>query len=175
VTLLDTLRVMAGDDLGSRSVCPECGLPGISILYGYPNERGWADAAAGLCVLGGCVVQPGMADFACPRHHRWRRGTSRRDGPESPEFAASRSYVSGDLAGAERAYRELLDASTRERGERDGDTRALRHGLAIVLAAAGRADEAAATYAPLRASVEDVVARIEDRYRRADLAGQPPE
>jgi hypothetical protein len=149
-------------------VCPECGLPGIPIMYGYPNERGMAEVSAGRSVLGGCVIGPNMDDFTCPRHHRWRDDGQPPSGPESPETAASRLYAAGDLAGAEQAYRALLAASIEQRGERDRETRALRHALSTVLFVAGRAEESDAVYAPLRAmELEDLRARIEDRYRRA--------
>ncbi|GAA1026033.1 hypothetical protein GCM10009557_02230 [Virgisporangium ochraceum] len=168
---------MVGSGPEDRVVCPVCGLPGRPIMYGHPNERGAAKAPAGRIVLGGCVILPRTADYMCPRFHGWRTGAPPPAGPESPELAASRRYAAGDLDGAERAYRELLDASIVERGERDPNTRALRHTLAIVLATAGRADEAAAAYAPLRppSTDEEIAARIEERYRRAGLSWQPPQ
>jgi hypothetical protein len=168
---------MARSEPEDRVVCPNCGLPGLPIGYGYPGEEALAEAAGGHMVLGGCVIEPDMADFACPRFHRWRSGAPQPAGTDSPELAASRRYAAGDLAGAELAYRDLLDASIRERGERDPNTRALRHALVIVLRAAGRSDEADATYEPLRppSTYEEVAAYIKERYRRAGLSWQPPE
>ena len=149
-------------------MCPECGLPGIPILYGYPSEQGRAEISAGRLASGGCVVGPDMDAFACPRHHRWRDSAQRPDRPKSTEAVASQCYAAGDLDGAERAYRTLLAASTQQRGERDPDTRALRHALSTVLFVAGRIEEADAVYAPLRAlQLEDLRALIEDRNRRA--------
>ena len=150
-------------------MCPECGLPAFPILYGYPSERGASEVAAGRLAMGGCMVGPDMDDFACPRHHRWRDQGALPSWPESsPETAPSRLYATGDLAGAAQAYRALLAASAEQRGERDRETRVLRHALSTVLFVAGRIEESDAVYAPLKAmELEDLRAIIEDRYRRA--------
>jgi hypothetical protein len=156
-------------------VCPECGLPGVPILYGYPSEQGMAEVAAGRLVLGGCVVGPGLDEFACPGQHRWR---GRGRVPETSEWGeASRRYAAGDLAGAEDEFRAALAASARLRGERDHRTLMLRHALTIVLSAAGRAEEADAVHEPLRAvQRQSLLARIDalTRWRRSGPAPPPP-
>jgi hypothetical protein len=126
--------------------CPSCGLPGVPIRYGYPGPGALAQADAGLAVLGGCVVRPEQPDYACPRHHGWRRGTMPAGATPS------------DLAAAERHYRAALaEADPGERGP-------LRHALAIVLAAAGRPDEARAAYEAATGAGLD---GVEERYRAA--------
>jgi hypothetical protein len=168
---------MVGPGPEDRVVCPVCGLPGLPIVNGHPDDPGALRVPAGRIVLDGCLVLPCFADYMCPRAHGWWTGAPPPAGPDSPELAASRQYAAGDLDGAARAYRELLDASIVERGERDPNTRALRRTLVIVLSTAGRADEAAAAYAPLRppTTPEEIAARIEERYRRVGLSGQPPQ
>jgi hypothetical protein len=144
---------MADNRLGDCVVCPHCGLPGIPVWYGYPTPEAMAEVAAGRLALGGCVIGPDgsrRAQYACPRGHVWSGAGRVPDGQVSATASASRMHAAGDLAGAERGYRQALQASTERHGEGDSETRALRHALAIVLFAAGRPDEAAAVYAPLR-------------------------
>jgi hypothetical protein len=108
-----------------------------------------------------------MDDVACPRRHRWRDGDRAPTGLEPLEAVASGMYAAGDLAGAARAYRAALEVAAQRRGDRDPDTRALRHALTIVLAAAGHAEEADAVYAPLRAiQHEEMLARLQELSRR---------
>jgi hypothetical protein len=139
----------------------------VPILHGYPSEVAVAKVSAGLLVLGGCVVEPGVDSFACPRQHRWCDRGRMPGLPESVEASASRMYAAGDLAGAEQGYRTALAMSIHQRGERDPETRALRHALAIVLSAAGDAERADAVYAPLRVMTwEDLRARLQELGRR---------
>jgi hypothetical protein len=139
----------------------------VPILYGYPSEQGLAKVWAGLLVLGGCEVGSGRDGFACPRHRRWL-GQGEVPTELAPlEASASRMYVAGDFGGAGRAYRAALEVAAQRRGERDPDTRALRHALAIVLSAAGQAEDAEAVYAPLRAMEhEEMFARRQELRRR---------
>jgi hypothetical protein len=131
-------------------------------MYGYPNEKGTDARDAGLAVFGGCVVQPGMADYACPRRHGWRGDGGLPDGADP----AARLYAAGDLDGAAAAYAEAVAASVEARGERDQETQVLRHALTLVLTAAGRTEEASAAFAPVRAqNRERTIAKIE-RYAR---------
>jgi hypothetical protein len=132
-------------------------------MRGYPNERGMAKVSSGLAVLGGCAVEPGQPDYSCPRGHQWSGGGRLPEGADG----AARMYAAGDLDGAAGAYAEAVAASVQARGERDRETRVLRHALTLVLSAAGRDEEAAAAYAPARAiEYEETKARIEERYRR---------
>ena len=120
----------------TAGVCPTCGLPGIPYLYGYPSGKGMDLANAGLVVLGGCEVWPGQPDFTCPRGHEWTGPTAAL--PDD----------------AERRYRARLEAAIEEHGDDHPETDAVRHALTLVLAAAGRTDDAAAAFAPIRARRE---------------------
>ena len=40
----------------SKPTCERCGAPTIPIVYGYPSESMFRDAARGKIALGGCVV-----------------------------------------------------------------------------------------------------------------------
>jgi hypothetical protein len=123
-------------------------------MYGYPSDAALAKVAAGLAVLGGCVVRPDMADSACPQRHRWQRAT-RPAGRPSP-----------DLSSAERAYRAALSDSVAEHGEDGPHSRVLRHALAIVMAADGRPEEARAEYeAAMGVQPGERLDRIEEAYR----------
>jgi len=146
--------------------CPYCGLPGVPVVYGYPGNATLARVAAGLAVLGGCVVRPDMAESACPQQHRWRRAT-RPAGRLPP-----------DLLSAERMYRAALFDCVAEHGEDCPQARVLRHALAIVMAAGGRADEAKAEYeAAMAVQPGERLDRIEEMYhltRRAARAVRRP-
>lgn len=129
-----------------NGVCPECGLPGVPYLYGYPSDEGLARAEAGRVVLGGCVVWAGQPDFQCPNGHEWavnpvrpkKPRSARRATPAQPTFAteaeatASAAYAAGRYDEAAAAYRGLLDAATERHGASSPKTVALRHALAIV-------------------------------------------
>lgn len=144
-----------------RPVCPVCGLPGLTIMRGYPSERGMLSVSAGLAVLGGCVVEPNQPEHSCPRHHQWSGPGALPAGAD----AAARRYAAGDLDGAAAAYADAVAASVETRGERDHETRVLRHALTLVLSAAGRDEEADAAYAPVREiQREELRALIERRY-----------
>ena len=101
-------------------VCPQCRLPAVPIIYGDPSKESVAAASAGLLVLGGCMVGPGVPNLACPRGHRWRSGepngsggpdgsdgsdagerSDAADRPATAEESATRRYVAGDLDGAD--------------------------------------------------------------------------
>ena len=115
---------------------------------------------AGLAVLGGCVVRPGMDDCACPREHRWRRASPRPDAG-SPVFSAD------DLAAAERDYRSAWSDLVAKHGVTGSQTRVLAHALAIILAASGRLSEARAVYEPARlAHLGERLDALEEFYRR---------
>ena len=125
--------------------------------------------AAGLATLGGCVVQSGMDDHACPRGHGWRH-EARADHSQLPappvEATAARLLAAGDLAAAEQAYRAALSMC----GEGGEQSRVLRHALAIILAASGRQDQAGTLYGPVHAARDaerlDRLDRIRRRLRR---------
>jgi hypothetical protein len=142
-------------------ICPSCGLPGVPILYGYPTGAAMQRVRAGLAALGGCVVRPGMHDFACPREHRWRRGSPR------PDAAAPVLLLADDLAAAEHDYRSAWSQLVAEQGGTGPQARVLAHALAIVLAASGRLSEARAVYESTRLVHPDArLDAIEERYRR---------
>lgn len=159
----------------TAGVCPTCGLPGIPYLYGYPSGEGMELAHAGRVVLGGCVVWPGQPDTMCPRGHEWDGALTRPPAPRGPKTSAQRKSVAGKEAtasaafaagryeDAERVYRTLIDLAVEQHGDDHPETDAFRHALTLVLDAAGRTDDAAAAFAPIRARRE---ARREVRLRR---------
>ncbi|MEV6301396.1 hypothetical protein AB0M02_18445 [Actinoplanes sp. NPDC051861] len=52
--------------------CPECGLPGVPLLFGLPVPEARQAAEDGDLALGGCVT-PGQApNWQCASGHRWR-------------------------------------------------------------------------------------------------------
>jgi len=51
--------------------CPACGEPGTMLIYGLPDARLLRAAYAGRIGLGGCMIEPGQADWYCPAGHRW--------------------------------------------------------------------------------------------------------
>ncbi|MEU4155098.1 tetratricopeptide repeat protein [Actinoplanes sp. NPDC026670] len=172
-----------------REICPHCRLPAVPILYGYPGPSAEELMHIGRAVGGGCVVDSAMPTLSCPRRHRWRpagpvalpaRGA---DAMEDFVIAAARTYLGGDLAGAERAYREAVALVGGALGPAHEETLLLRHALAVVLYAAGRTAEGEDEYRAMRAAAgrplwasavptaeefDRFVAETRDRRRRLD-------
>jgi hypothetical protein len=46
--------------------CPTCGEALVPIAYGYPSQELFEAAERKAVVLGGCIVEPGQPDLACP-------------------------------------------------------------------------------------------------------------
>ena len=133
----------------------------MPILYGYPTEAAMERVYAGLAVLGGCVVRPGMDDCACPREHRWRRTSLRQDAAAPARFCAD------DLAAAERDYRSAWSDLVAKQGETGSQTRVLAHALAIILTASGRLSEARAVYESTRlVHLGERLDALEELHRR---------
>lgn len=132
----------------------------MPILYGYPSDAAMERVSAGLAVLGGCLVRPGMDDHACPREHRWRH-----------EDRSEALLSTEDLGAAERDLRSEWTALVVQEGETDSEARVLAHALTIVLAASGRLSEARAVYEPVRAARRrEQWAALDEIYRRARSA-----
>ncbi|MGX7672494.1 hypothetical protein [Plantactinospora sp. DSM 117369] len=54
------------------STCPECGAPGVPLLFGLPVPEARDAADHGEIALGGCIVGDEPPSWQCPRKHRWR-------------------------------------------------------------------------------------------------------
>jgi hypothetical protein len=56
-----------------RMICERCGsVSAVRISYGYPSLETRQKAREGKAVLGGCVIMPGRAKFACTRcGYKW--------------------------------------------------------------------------------------------------------
>ncbi|MBG0567593.1 hypothetical protein [Actinoplanes aureus] len=52
--------------------CPECGAPGVPLMFGLPVPEAREAAEEGELALGGCVVSADPPNWQCPRRHRWR-------------------------------------------------------------------------------------------------------
>jgi hypothetical protein len=50
-------------------LCPRCrsSVDVIAIMYGLPNDRGWAAQEAGHIVLGGCIIHLDSPRLYCKR------------------------------------------------------------------------------------------------------------
>ncbi len=46
-------------------ICPRCGATMMSIVYGYPGPDLVEAAERGEVILGGCIIEPGQAEWAC--------------------------------------------------------------------------------------------------------------
>jgi hypothetical protein len=54
------------DTANEALTCPACGSTQVvPIAYGYPSAREWERARRGKVVLGGCVIGPDSARWAC--------------------------------------------------------------------------------------------------------------
>jgi hypothetical protein len=51
--------------------CPECGAPGVPLLFGLPIAEANDAAADGQLALGGCVLSFPMPNWQCPEGHQW--------------------------------------------------------------------------------------------------------
>ncbi|TYC19170.1 hypothetical protein FXF52_38075 [Micromonospora sp. MP36] len=51
--------------------CPECGAPGVPLMFGLPVPEARDAAADGHLALGGCLVPEAAPNWQCPRQHRW--------------------------------------------------------------------------------------------------------
>jgi hypothetical protein len=60
------------------STCPDCGRPGIPIMYGDPGREMIAAAQEGRIALGGCVIYDGQPTWTCSKGHNWRVDESAR-------------------------------------------------------------------------------------------------
>ncbi|GIE81661.1 hypothetical protein Aph02nite_76110 [Actinoplanes philippinensis] len=54
------------------SSCPECGAPGVPLIFGLPVAEAQAAARHGELALGGCTMPVRPPNWQCPRGHRWR-------------------------------------------------------------------------------------------------------
>ena len=61
--------------------CPECGLPGVPLIYGMPGPEAMDAANDGELALGGCVMDEFPANLRCPNGHEWRE-------PETAQWRA---------------------------------------------------------------------------------------
>ncbi|MEU4425841.1 hypothetical protein AB0F81_34915 [Actinoplanes sp. NPDC024001] len=52
--------------------CPDCGAPGVPLMFGLPAPEAQRAAAEGDLALGGCVVSADAPNWQCPHGHRWR-------------------------------------------------------------------------------------------------------
>ncbi|MEO3746817.1 hypothetical protein [Plantactinospora sp. B5E13] len=53
--------------------CPECGRPGVPVLYGLPGPEAGEAAAEGKLRLAGCLLPQTFDHWACTGGgHRWR-------------------------------------------------------------------------------------------------------
>lgn len=53
------------------TICPECGAPGIPLVFGLPGPEARQAAENGQLALGGCLVPAEPPSWQCPRQHRW--------------------------------------------------------------------------------------------------------
>jgi hypothetical protein len=54
------------------SICPECGAPGVPLMFGLPVPEAWEAASDGRLALGGCLRPDDPPNWRCSRLHRWR-------------------------------------------------------------------------------------------------------
>ncbi|MFC7532258.1 hypothetical protein [Actinoplanes sp. GCM10030250] len=52
--------------------CPECGAPGVPLIFGLPVPEARAAAEDGDLALGGCVMSPEPPNWQCAHDHQWR-------------------------------------------------------------------------------------------------------
>jgi hypothetical protein len=52
--------------------CPECGAPGVPLLFGLPVPEAQEAADDGDLALAGCVVPPDPPNWQCADGHQWR-------------------------------------------------------------------------------------------------------
>ncbi|WP_433826013.1 hypothetical protein ACQP2E_28405 [Actinoplanes sp. CA-015351] len=52
--------------------CPECGTPGVPLLFGLPVPEAIDAADDGDLALGGCVMRDPAPNWQCPQGHQWR-------------------------------------------------------------------------------------------------------
>ena len=65
--------------------CPQCGRPGVPVLYGMPTPDAVEAADRGEIALGGCVIEDDHATHVClADDHRWRELHQRASGARSP-------------------------------------------------------------------------------------------
>jgi hypothetical protein len=172
------------DSGAERQVCPRCLLPATPIMYGFPTREGAELIHVGRVVSGGCVINSDSPTFACPRFHRWRPAPGApRPTADTPLSVAARLYRDGDLAGAERVYREAARSTGARLGPGHADTLALHRAVVTVLYQAGRMVEGEAEYRamwtaagrPLNAravpTLDEVRAAVERRRQVVDEPG----
>lgn len=53
------------------STCPNCGRPGVPMMYGEPGPEMIAAAKEERIVLGGCVIGDGQPTWTCSEGHEW--------------------------------------------------------------------------------------------------------
>ncbi len=76
--------------------CPECGQPGIPIVYGYPSGEMFEAAEAGRIALGGCIISEEMPTWSCSARHKWAdESRPRMDGIAFVGFGGQRTNVDG--------------------------------------------------------------------------------
>jgi hypothetical protein len=54
------------------STCPECGTPGVPLLFGLPVPEAREAAVDGRLALGGCLLPDDPPNWQCLRAHQWR-------------------------------------------------------------------------------------------------------
>lgn len=53
--------------------CPECGRPGIPIVYGLPGAEVFEAAEEGEVLIGGCRIAADDPTHGCAAGHRWKQ------------------------------------------------------------------------------------------------------
>ncbi|GIH17185.1 hypothetical protein [Rugosimonospora africana] len=65
-------RTPGGYSFGVIPTCPDCGGPGVPLMFGLPVREAFDAAADGQLALGGCIVDDEPPNWQCAQQHRWR-------------------------------------------------------------------------------------------------------